>query len=246
MQAWVGTSGFQYPEWKGSFYPAELSAKKMLPYYAERFSTTEINYTFRRIPSKTTLANWESATPAHFKFAFKAPQRITHFARLKDCGETVRFFAHVISDLKKRLGPVLFQLPPKFPKDGHLLGTFLATLPSSIKTAFEFRDASWFDDEIFAILKHHNAALCIAETDTLMTPRIATANFGYLRLRREDLTRKQIKSWAEFVNAQTKWKETFVYFKHEDQGLGPKFASQMIQALKTPPPNRKNSRSKRA
>jgi uncharacterized protein YecE (DUF72 family) len=232
MPFWVGTSGFQYAEWKGTFYPEDLPLKKMLPYYAEHFSTTEINYSFRRIPSKTTLSNWAAATPAEFKFGFKAPERITHFARLKDCEETLRFFAVVISDLEKKLGPVLFQLPPKFPKDAERLRIFLGTMPSSIKAAFEFRDRSWLDDETFGILKEHNAALCIAETEKLSTPEVATANFGYLRLRREDFTPEQIKRWAQFTRAQTQWADTFIYFKHEEGGLGPKFGKQMIEALK--------------
>jgi uncharacterized protein YecE (DUF72 family) len=232
MATWIGTSGFQYAEWKGSFYPEDLPLKKMLPYYAERFSTTEINYSFRRIPSKTTLANWAAATPPDFKFGFKAPERITHHARLKDCEETLRFFAVVISDLEKKLGPVLFQLPPKFPKDAERLRIFLGSMPSSIKAAFEFRDASWLDDETFGILKDHNAALCIAETEKLSTPQVPTANWGYLRLRREDFTPEQIKTWADFVKAETQWSDTFIYFKHEEGGLGPKFGRQMIEALK--------------
>ncbi len=233
MAVWVGTSGFQYAEWRGSFYPEDLPLKKMLPYYAEHFSTTEINYSFRRIPSKTTLANWSSLTPENFKFGFKAPEKITHYARLKDCEDTLRYFATVIAEMEGRLGPVLFQLPPKFPKDAERLRIFLGTMPSSIKAAFEFRDTSWLDDETFGILKQHNAALCIAETEKLSTPQVVTANFGYLRLRREDFTPEQIRKWAAFVKEQSQWQDTFVYFKHEEGGLGPKFGKQMLEALKS-------------
>jgi uncharacterized protein YecE (DUF72 family) len=232
MAIWVGTSGFQYPEWKGKFYPEDLSAKKMLPFYAEHFSTTEINYSFRRIPSKETLEKWDGATPAEFKFSFKAPQRITHFARLKDCEETLKFFGEAILSMGKKLGPVLFQLPPQFKKEAERLDSFLATMPEGIQGAFEFRDLSWFDDETFGILRKHNAALCIAENEELATPAVATANFGYLRLRREDYKAADIRRWAKFVVEQTKWKNCFVYFKHEETGSGPKFAAQMLQELK--------------
>jgi uncharacterized protein YecE (DUF72 family) len=231
MSIWVGTSGFQYAEWKGSFYPEDLPLKKMLPFYAQNFSTTEINYSFRQIPSQKTLTNWAEATPAEFKFAFKAPQKVTHFARLKDCEDTLRFFASAISFLETKLGPVLFQLPPQFAKDAERLRIFLGSMPSSIKAAFEFRDTSWFDDEIFKILGDHNAALCIAETEKLSTPQVATAGFGYIRLRREDFTPEQIKTWAGFVKTQTKRKDTFVYFKHEEGGLGPKFGKRMLAEL---------------
>jgi uncharacterized protein YecE (DUF72 family) len=231
MSAWVGTSGFQYPEWKGSFYPEDLPVKKMLPYYAGQFSTTEINYSFRRIPSKSTLASWAAATPAGFKFAFKAPQRITHFARLKDCEETLRFFATAVSDLGGKLGPILFQLPPKFIKNIERLQLFLRAIPRPVMAAFEFRDPSWFDDEVFSTLKEHDAALCIAETEEISTPQIATAHFGYLRLRREDFREPDIRRWAKYVDSQTQWRDAFIYFKHEETGSGPKFAASMLRAL---------------
>jgi uncharacterized protein YecE (DUF72 family) len=229
---WIGTSGFQYPEWKGKFYPADLSAKKMLPYYAEHFGTTEVNYSFRRIPSRETLAKWDEATPAKFKFSFKAPQRITHFARLVDCDEILRVFLEAITSIEKKLGVVLFQLPPQFKKDAARLEAFLKIVPKQVRSAFEFRDESWFEDEIYSILRRYNCALCIAESEDLATPPVSTANFGYLRLRREDYTAAQLKKWAAFVGDQSEWGEAFIYFKHEEAAVGPKFARDFGKLLR--------------
>ena len=156
MNYWVGTSGFQYAEWKGTFYPEDLPAAKMLPFYAERFFTTEINYTFHRIPAPKTIENWCKLTPAHFRFSLKAPQKVTHFAKLRNCSDTVDYFYEVASGLGERLGPVLFQLPPPLKKDSELLAHFIEGLPPSMRAAFEFRHASWFDDEIFGILRKRN------------------------------------------------------------------------------------------
>jgi uncharacterized protein YecE (DUF72 family) len=230
LRIWTGTSGFQYPEWKGSFYPDDLPLKRMLPFYAERFSSTEVNYSFRKIPTENTLSNWNSLTPPEFRFSFKAPQKVTHFARLRDCADTLNLFAQSVSTIGEKLGSILFQLPPDFAKDAARLSEFLKTLPSSIKPAFEFRDESWLDDEVFSILRDHNAALCLAENEDLATPRIATASFGYLRLRREDYNLAALKSWAAFVLDQKKvWADVYIYFKHEERGVGPKFARQMIE-----------------
>src|SRR6266699_2009802 len=162
MKFWIGTSGFQYAEWKGNFYPEDLPAAKMLPFYAERLSTTEINYTFHRIPAAKTIDNWKQLTPQHFRFALKAPQKITHFAKLRDCADTLRYFYDVISGLGEKLGPVLFQLPPNFKKDTFVLGDFINGLPGGMRVAFELRHESWFDNEVLEILKARNAALCIA------------------------------------------------------------------------------------
>ena len=228
---WIGTSGFQYPEWKGKFYPDDLSAAKMLPFYAEQFGSTEVNYTFRRIPSEKALLNWAAATPAQFKFSFKAPQRITHFARLVDCADTLKFFIGALAPMKRKLGVVLFQLPPQFKKDASRLYDFLQTLPPRRKVAFEFRHSSWFDDQIYDMLRRHKAALCIAENEELKTPPINTTTFGYLRLRREDYTRAKLKQWSKFILSQTQWSETYIYFKHEERAVGPKFARQMQSLL---------------
>ena len=232
MTPWIGTSGFQYSEWKGNFYPEDLPAAKMLPFYAERLSTTEINYTFHRIPSAKTIENWNKLTPARFQFALKAPQKITHFARLRDCADTMRYFHDVISGLGEKLGPVLFQLPPNFKKDTLLLADFVNSFPSGMRGAFEFRHKSWFEDEVFEALKARNVALCIADTEDLTTPQIAAADYGYLRLRREDYSKADVDRWAEYVRGQDKrWTDAFIYFKHEEAGIGPKLAKQMMEIL---------------
>jgi uncharacterized protein YecE (DUF72 family) len=232
MNLWIGTSGFQYPEWKGTFYPETLPVSQMLPFYAERFSSTEINYTFRRIPSAKTIDGWWKATPERFKFSLKAPQKVTHFTKLQGSGDTLRYFYQVISDLEAKLGPVLFQLPPAFKKDTAILASFLDEIPSGMRAAFEFRHPSWFDDEVFALLKNKNIALCLAESEKLSAPVVATADYGYLRLRREDYQASDVERWAEAVRAQKNtWSDAFVYFKHEESGIGPKLAAQMLGIL---------------
>jgi uncharacterized protein YecE (DUF72 family) len=232
MKAWIGTSGFQYPEWRGNFYPEKLPAGKMLPFYAERFPTTEINYTFRRMPSGKTIESWYGLTPEHFAFSLKAPQRVTHFSKLQNCAEPLRYFFGVIQGLENKLGPLLFQLPPSFKKDARVLEAFLAELPSGIRAAFEFRHNSWFDEEIFKSLGARNAALCVAQSEQIDTPAVATADFGYLRLRRQDYTAADISRWADFLRShESKWSDAFVYFKHEERGEGPRLASEMIREL---------------
>lgn len=232
MNRWIGTSGFQYPEWKGTFYPEDLPATKMLPFYAERLSTTEINYTFRRIPSPKTIENWSALTPQGFRFALKAPQKITHFAKLSGCDDTLTYFYKVVSALGERLGPVLFQLPPFFKKDIVLLSDFLRCFPSGMRAAFEFRHVSWMDDEVFSALKARNVALCIADSEKLSTPFVQTATFGYLRLRREDYTSADVQTWTQkVISNDNTWSDVFVYFKHEESGVGPKLASEMVRLL---------------
>jgi uncharacterized protein YecE (DUF72 family) len=231
MNLWVGTSGFQYKEWKGPFYPEDLPMAKMLPFYAERFSTTEINYTFHRIPAAKTIDNWKTLTPDKFRFALKAPQKITHWSKLRDCSDTLDYFCRVVAQLDQKLGPVLFQLPPTFKKDAAILESFLRELPA-MRSAFEFRHESWFDDEIFETLKNRNVALCIADTENIVTPTVATADYGYLRLRREDYGKIDIERWAKFVrDHENAWRDAFVYFKHEESGIGPKLAADMIKLL---------------
>ncbi|MFZ0711703.1 MAG: DUF72 domain-containing protein [Terrimicrobiaceae bacterium] len=238
MKFWIGTSGFQYTEWREVFYPAKLPAAKMLPFYAERFPTTEVNYTFRRIPSGKTIESWFALTPERFAFSLKAPQRITHFAKLQNCAESLNYFFGVIQGLERKLGPLLFQLPPSFKKDAGVLNSFLKELPDGIRAAFEFRHSSWLDDEIFESLRAHNAALCIAESEKLSTPIAATADFGYLRLRREDYTATDIARWAEVLRSkEDKWTDAFVYFKHEERGEGPRLAAEMIRVLGSPSGN---------
>jgi uncharacterized protein YecE (DUF72 family) len=233
MNYWIGTSGFQYSEWKGTFYPEDLSAAKMLPFYAERFSTTEINYTFHRIPSPKTIENWCKLTPETFRFSLKAPQKVTHFARLRNCDDTVDYFYDVVLGLGSRLGPILFQLPPNLKKDTALLERFTECIPASMRAAFEFRDPSWFEDGVFEILRRRNVCLCVADSEKLATPFEATADWGYLRLRREDYQPHDVAHWTETLKTQReKWSDAFVYFKHEESGTGPKLASQMLDLLR--------------
>lgn len=232
MRIAVGTSGYAYKEWKGTFYPADLPADGMLRYYGERFGTVEINNTFYRMPSEKVLLAWAAEVPDHFTFVLKASQRITHRKRLKDAGEDVSYFLRVANVLGSKLGPTLFQLPPNLKKDLPRLVDFLALVPSTWRAAFEFRHASWFDDEVFAALKSHNAALCVADADpagegdadALVVPFVSTADWGYLRLRRAEYTKPDLQRWATQVTSQP-WGEAFVFFKHEDAGAGPKLAA---------------------
>ena len=225
MRVRVGTSGYNYPEWKGSFYPADMKPARMLPYYAERFSTVEINATFYRMPTASTVAGWAKAVPETFTFVLKAPQRITHFARLANVGETVRFFCDTARMLGARLGPLFFQLPPNFRKDAPRLADLLAQLPPDLRAAFEFRHASWFADDVYDHLRAHNAALCIADTESGSTPTVATADWGYLRLRSVDYTDARLAEWwATMQRIGGDWRDAFVFFKHEERGTGPALA----------------------
>jgi uncharacterized protein YecE (DUF72 family) len=229
MNLYVGTSGFSYPKWKGTFYPQKLPAKQMLRYYGEQFRTVEINSTFRGPPKVSTLEGWVGQVPAEFKFILKAPQQITHIRRLKDVGEPVSSLFDVVAMLGDRLGPLLFQLPPNFKKDLPRLRAFLALLPPRLRAALEFRHQSWFDDEVLALLRDHRAALCIAEAESdLEVPFVATADWGYLRLRRPDYDDRELKSWVRRVRKQD-WKDAFVFFKHEDEGKGPQIAKRFLE-----------------
>ena len=226
---WVGTSGYNYPEWRGSFYPEGFPEGEMLPYYAARFNTVEINYTFYRMPSEKALAGWAEATPEHFRLALKAPQRITHQSRLRDCADTVEVFLKRAATLGEKLGPVLFQLPPWFRKDLAVLGDFCGCLPAGVKAAFEFRHRSWFDDETYALLRDRGLSLCIADSEKLSTPVVSTADYVYFRLRDEGYGPAEIARWAQAVREQDR--ECFVYFKHEEAGKGPEFAQQLMEEL---------------
>ncbi|HXT39973.1 MAG TPA: DUF72 domain-containing protein [Candidatus Angelobacter sp.] len=229
---WVGTSGFQYPEWRGSFYPDKLPISKMLPYYAEHFPTTEINYTFRRMPTVEILERWVIATPLEFKFTLKAPQEITHFRRLRDCEKVLGAFCNTLPALNSKLGVVLFQLPPGFARDIPVLADFMEALPHGVRVAFEFRHSSWHDDEVFALFKSKNAALCIADSERMATPIVLTADFGYFRLRDEGYRDADIACWAEKIAQNRKGlRDVFVYFKHEEKGVGAEFAKQLMGLL---------------
>ena len=226
MRVHVGTSGYNYPEWKGTFYPAKLAAAEMLAYYAERFSTVEINYTFYRMPNAKTVAGWAAATPDSFTFVLKAPQRITHLARLKFVDKPLAFFCDTARSLGPKLGPLLFQLPPNFKKDVARLGEVLRLLPSELRCAWEFRHASWFAEDVYEVLRNRNAALCIADTAEGTTPLVATADFGYFRLRDEGYSKKDLQEWRETVTKLgAAWLDAFIYFKHEESGKGSELAA---------------------
>jgi len=227
---WIGTSGYNYPEWKGSFYPETLSAAKMLPYYAERFSTVEINYTFYRAPNEKILNGWNRATPDRFKLTLKAPKRITHDARLCDCADRVRQFLETASTLGPKLGALLFQLPPNLKKDLALLDGFLDAFPPRVCAAFEFRHVSWLDEEVYERLRARNLALCVADSEKLSTPVTITADYGYFRLRDEGYTAADIDRWADVIAERTQaCRDVFVYFKHEESGKGPEFAQLLMR-----------------
>ena len=232
VQTWVGTSGFSYPEWRGSFYPDKMPPAKMLPYYAERLSTVEINNTFYRMPRADMLAGWTAATPAGFRFVPKAPQQITHRQRLTGSADTLTYFLRALSSFGDKLGAILFQLPPFFPKDVPRLRDFLALLPDGTRAAFEFRHRSWLDDAVYDALKAKGAALCIADADDSTTPLISTAAWGYLRLRRSDYDDAALGAWANrLAEVGSLWTSAFVFFKHEDAGTGPRFAAQFLGKL---------------
>jgi uncharacterized protein YecE (DUF72 family) len=201
----------------------------MLRYYGERFGTVEINNTFYRMPTATALEAWSSDVPAGFRFVLKAPQKITHVQRLKNADELASQFLDAAAALKDRLGPLLFQLPPNLKKDAGRLRDFLALLPADRRTAFEFRHPSWFDDEVFGLLRERQAALCIAEADDdLEVPFVATAGWGYLRLRRADYSDAELAEWLGRVRSNG-WDDVFVFFKHEDEGKGPRMATRLLE-----------------
>jgi len=229
---WVGTSGYNYPEWKGSFYPETLPAAKMLPYYAERFPTVEINYTFYRAPSEKILQGWDAATPERFKLTLKAPKRITHDARLRDCADRVRQFLETAAVLGPKLGVLLFQLPPNLKKDVALFDAFLDAFPPRVCAAFEFRHVSWLDEEIYARLRARNLALCVADSEKLSTPVEVTADYAYFRLRDEGYGAADIERWARVIEERTRrCRDVYVYFKHEESGKGPEFAGTLMRAI---------------
>lgn len=228
----VGTSGYNYPEWKGSFYPERCPQKRMLPFYAERFDTVEINYTFYRMPTARLLAGWSDATPAGFRFTLKAPRRITHEARLADCGEMTRAFCDAARTLDEKLGALLFQLPPSFRRNVDRLQRFLDTLPPVVRVAFEFRHASWHETEIIELLRERGAALCVADSERMRTPVQVTASHGYFRLRDRAYGDADLAHWAGTISSSTaNCEDVYVYFKHEEKGTGPAFARRLLDYL---------------
>jgi uncharacterized protein YecE (DUF72 family) len=223
MHVMTGTSGFSYTAWRGSFYPDKYPEAKMLAFYASKLGAVEINNTFYRMPNPSLLERWAAETPASFRFALKSPRQITHMKKLIDVGDAVARLAETARALADRLGPILFQLPPFLRKDLGLLEAFLATLPAGLRAAVEFRHASWLADDVYDVLRRHEAALCVADSEDLATPLEATAGWGYLRLRRQDYDQAALRSWAERLQAQ-RFEEAFVFFKHEDEGAGPALA----------------------
>ena len=234
MNLHVGTSGYSYKEWKGSFYPEKIPAKEMLRFYSERLSTVEINATFYRMPQVSMLENWKEQVPATFRFSLKAPQRITHFKRLKETEEETKYFFEIAGVLAEQLGVVLFQLPPNMKKDFPLLEAFLKQLPPATRVAFEFRHPTWFDDDVLELLRSHNRALCVSDTDDMPTTHIdKTAGWGYLRLRRVNYSVEHLADWLDRIRNQN-WEETFLFFKHEDAGTGPKLAAEFLDLAGQP------------
>jgi uncharacterized protein YecE (DUF72 family) len=232
MRVHVGTSGYNYPEWRGNFYPAAIKASAMFEYYAQRFHTVEINYTFRRMPSLPLMTKWREQAPAPFSYTLKAPQRITHFKGLKDCADDLRFFVECARALDSHLATLLFQLPPTFRRDDERLASFLALMPADVRSAFEFRHESWLADNVYALLEKHNAALCIADFGDKTTPLRPTARYGYFRLRDEGYQTADLERWAEQVAGFSgRWDDAFVYFKHEEEGKGPEFARTFLDVL---------------
>jgi uncharacterized protein YecE (DUF72 family) len=233
---WIGTSGYNYPEWKGVFYPSDLPAARMLAFYAARLPTVEINYTFYRIPNEKIVAGWDKQTPERFKLTLKAPRRITHDQRLRDAGELARGFCRTAGTLGDKLGALLFQLPPTFRRDVGVLDAFLGELPSGAPAAFEFRHSSWFDEDVFALLREHRMALCVADSEKLSAPLAVTSDFAYFRLRDEGYVDADLERWAADIAAATKGcRDVFVYFKHEEKGMGPEFARKLIDILHVNP-----------
>ena len=232
MKLYVGTSGYSYKEWKGSFYPEKFPAGDMLSYYASRLPAVELNNTFYRLPQPTMIESWKTQVPDNFRFAVKAAQRITHFKRLKDVAAETKYMLETVSGLEDRLGVVLFQLPPNMKKDLERLKTFLEELPRDTPAAFEFRHPTWFDDDVIELLRSQNRALCVSDTDDLPTSHIdKTADWGYLRLRRVLYSEADLAEWIKRIQAQD-WRTTYVFFKHEDEGTGPKLAAQFIDLSK--------------
>ena len=227
---YVGTSGWAYPSWKPEFYPEKLAQKKFLEFYATKLNSVELNYTFRRFPTPNLFTNWISSTHPDFQFAVKANQRITHIARLKDAGQVTQDFVRALAPLAEtnRLGPILFQLPPFLRCDVDLLQNFLAVIPTGTRTAFEFRHESWFSEPVYECLRAANVALCVAESETLETPDVTTAEFTYLRLRKETY---EIDPLMARVEPHLGQGDVFAYFKHEDTPDGAIAAEQLRARL---------------
>ena len=228
MNLYVGTSGYSYKEWKGKFYPANLAAKEMLPYYAAKLPAVELNNTFYRLPQPGMIETWKAQVPENFRFSVKASQGITHFRRLKDAADATKRMLDIFSGLDDRLAAVIYRMPEDFEKDLKRLASFLKHLPPNPPAVFDFRHPSWFDDDVRQLLRDDNRALCISDTDELPVSRIdKTADWGYVRLRRVNYSAADLRDWISRLKDQD-WKTAFVFFKHEDEGNGPRLAAEFI------------------
>lgn len=228
MRVRVGTSGYSYKEWKGPFYPEKIKPSEMLAFYASRLDTVEINNTFYRMPKWEMLSNWAEQVPEDFLFVLKAPRRITHSKKLRDAGDELSYLLDAASAMGDKLGPMLFQLPPYFKKDVPVLRDFLALFPAGRRAALEFRNPSWFDDEVYEALNKAGAALVVSDQKTDDPPFVPTADFGYLRLRNKGYEDADLERWAARIVAQP-WESACVFFKHEDEGAAPKMARQFVE-----------------
>jgi uncharacterized protein YecE (DUF72 family) len=227
----IGTSGYNYPEWRGSFYPEKFPTAKMLAYYSERFTTVEVNYTFYRMPTPPLLEGWTKGTPEGFRFTLKAPRRITHDAKLQHCEELTHVFCQTATTLGSKLGCLLFQLPPNFKRNDEVLAAFVDRLPEGLRAAFEFRHESWHDDAVFECLRKKNIALCIADSEKMSTPVVVTADYAYFRLRDEGYQEADIERWGSTISTLAGVGTSYIYFKHEEAGKGPLFAAALGRVL---------------
>lgn len=233
-QLYAGTSGWAYPSWKPDFYPAKLPQKNFLRHYAGQLNTVEVNFTFRQLVKETTIQKWIDESPAGFRFGVKAHQVITHIKRLKNTQDFVPRFLGTIEPLARaeKLGPVLFQLPPNLKADAGLLEEFMATLPRAVPSAFEFRHASWFTDEIFELLKKHGRALCVAETEERVTPDVVTADFCYYRYRKPTYTAEERGAMVGRIREHLgQGRNVFAYFKHEETPEGALYAAEILKEV---------------
>jgi uncharacterized protein YecE (DUF72 family) len=222
MDLHIGTSGWSYPTWKPAFFPEKLPSKRFLEFYASRLNAVELNATFRRMPTASAIAGWVAATTPDFRFAAKAHQSITHFKRLKNADESLRFFLQSLEPMRQsgKLGPILLQIPPNLKADTSLLEAFVQLLPQAYQFAFEFRHETWFVDSVYEILKTKNVALCWATSEKITTPQVATASFLYHRLRLPEFSKAQLIKLAEELKAQRQTREVYAFFKHEDEPEG--------------------------
>jgi uncharacterized protein YecE (DUF72 family) len=232
-QLYVGTSGWAYPTWKPAFYPEKLAQKKFLNFYATKLNAVEVNFTFRQLVKETTVEKWIAETPAHFRFTIKAHQVLTHIKRLKGAEEFLLRFLGTLEALERaqKLGPVLFQLPPNFKADQIVLSEFLQALPRSVRAAFEFRHASWFEEATWQALRERNIALCVAETEERDTPDVLTADYAYYRYRKPSYTAEERKAMVGRIQQHlSEGRDVFAYFKHEETPEGALYAVDLLES----------------